>query len=84
MKTIIKKILKEVHKVSTDESVELYRDDDFILTIPLTHSASRKYGSDTKWCTTKRDCDKDFNKHIKLGVLGYIVIRNKEIKEIAK
>lgn len=81
MKTIIKKILKEAHKISTDESVELYRDDDFILTIPLTHSASRKYGSDTKWCTTKRDCDKDFIKHIKLGVLGYIVIRNKEIKE---
>ena len=66
MKTIIKKILKEVHKVSTDESVELYRDDDFILTIPLTHSASRKYGSDTKWCTTKRDCDKDFINHLKL------------------
>ena len=81
MKTIIKKILKEVHKVSSDESIELYRDNDFILTIPLTHNASRKYGSDTKWCTTKRDCDKDFVNHLKLGVLGYIVIRNKELKE---
>jgi hypothetical protein len=73
--------LTELHKVKKDEYVELYRDDDFILTIPLTHSASKKYGSDTKWCTTKRDCDIDFNKHIELGVLGYIVVRNNELKE---
>jgi hypothetical protein len=71
----------EAHKVEKDEYVELYRDKDFILTIPLTHDASKKYGSDTKWCTTKKDCDKDFKKHTELGVLGYIVVRDKELKE---
>ena len=73
--------INEAHKVDPSEYVELYRNDDFILTIPLTHSASKKYGSDAKWCTTKKDCDKDFKKHLELGVLGYVVIRNNELKE---
>ncbi len=73
--------INEAHKVDPSEYVELYRNDDFILTIPLTHSASKKYGSDAKWCTTKKDCDKDFKKHTELGVLGYVVIRNNELKE---
>jgi hypothetical protein len=73
--------ISEAHKVEKDEYVELYRDKDFILTIPLTHEASKKYGSDTKWCTTKKDCNKDFKKHTELGVLGYIVVRDKELKE---
>ena len=71
----------EAHKVDKDEYIELYKDKDFILTIPLTHEASKKYGSDTKWCTTKKDCNKDFKKHTELGVLGYIVVRDKELKE---
>lgn len=73
--------ITEVHKVEKDEYIELYRDGDFILTIPLTHTASKKYGSDTKWCTTKRDCDLDFKNHIRLGVLAYIVIRNNNLKQ---
>jgi hypothetical protein len=73
--------ITEAHKVDPNEYVELFRNDDFILTIPLTHSASKKYGSDAKWCTTKKDCDKDFKRHLELGVLGYIVIRNNELKE---
>ena len=81
MKMATKKDLIEAHKVSAGEFVELYRDDDFILTVPLTHNASRKYGSGTKWCTTKKECDQDFKNHIKLGVLGYIVIRNDELKQ---
>jgi len=74
-------VINEAHKVEKDEYVELYRDKDFILTIPLTHDASKKYGSDTKWCTTTKDCNKDFKKHTELGVLGYIVVRDKELKE---
>lgn len=73
--------IQETHKVEKDEYVELYRDKDFILTIPLTHRASKKYGSDTKWCTTKKECDKDFQKHLEMGVLGYIVVRDNELKE---
>ena len=73
-------IMTEKHKVSKDEYVELYRDNDFVLTIPLTHDASKKYGSDTKWCTTTRECDKKFNDHKKYGVLGYITVRDNELK----
>lgn len=73
--------IREAHKVDKNDYIELYRDKDFILTIPLTHEASKKYGSDTKWCTTKKDCDKDFRKHTEMGVLGYIVVRDNELKE---
>ena len=73
-------VMTEKHKVSKDEYVELYRDNDFVLTIPLTHDASKKYGSDTKWCTTTRECDKKFNDHKKYGVLGYITVRDNELK----
>lgn len=73
-------VITEKHKVSKDEYVELYRDNDFVLTIPLTHDASKKYGSDTKWCTTTRECDKKFNDHKKYGVLGYITVRDNELK----
>ncbi len=72
--------LKEKYKIPKDEFVELYRDNDFILTIPLTHEASKKYGSDTKWCTTTKECSKKFEDHTNLGVLGYITIRDKELK----
>jgi hypothetical protein len=74
-------VITEKHKVSKDEYVELYRDNDFVLTIPLTHDASKKYGSDTKWCTTTRECDKKFNDHKKYGVLGYITVRDNELKD---
>ncbi len=74
-------LFTEAHKVDEGEYVELYRDDNFILTIPLTHNASKKYGSDAKWCTTKKDCDKDFKRHLGLGVLGYIVVRNNDLKK---
>ena len=73
--------IREAHKVDKNDYIELYRDKEFILTIPLTHEASKKYGSDTKWCTTKKDCDKDFQKHTEMGVLGYIVVRDNELKE---
>ena len=76
-----KEKITEKHKLSKHEYVELYRDNDFVLTIPLTHEASKKYGSDTKWCTTTKECDKKFNDHKKYGVLGYITVRDNELKD---
>jgi hypothetical protein len=73
-------VITEKHKVSKDEYVELYRDDDFVLTVPLTHEASKKYGSDTKWCTTNKECSKKFEDHKKIGTLAYITVRDKELK----
>ena len=78
---INKRILVEKYKVARNEFIELYRDDDFVLVIPLTHEASKKYGSEAQWCTTKKECDKEFQDHIKIGVLGYIVIRNNDLKK---
>ena len=80
---INKKILIEKFKVGNDEYEKLYEDDNFLLVIPFTHEASCKYGAGTKWCTTGRD-DKGmewFEKHNRIGALGYLIIKNKELSD---
>ena len=80
---IDKKILIEKFKVGNDEYEKLYEDDNFLLVIPFTHEASCKYGAGTKWCTTGRD-DKGmewFEKHNRIGALGYLIIKNKELSD---
>jgi len=67
-------------KVKPNEYVELWRDSDFVLIVPLTHNASQKYGFGTKWCTSSKKSESDFIKHTELGLLAYIVIRNNELK----
>jgi hypothetical protein len=42
-------IVSEV-RVPRDERVELYKDDNIIVVVPLTHSALRKYATSCQWC----------------------------------
>lgn len=42
-------IVSEV-RVSRDERVELYKDDNIIVVVPLTHRALRKYANSCQWC----------------------------------
>jgi hypothetical protein len=42
-------IVSEV-RVPRDERVELYKDDNIIVVVPLTHSALRKYANSCQWC----------------------------------
>jgi hypothetical protein len=60
LKRIIKEeLLKEAKiKVGKDEYEKLFEDKTILALKPLTHKASCKYGSDTKWCVTMRDTDK--------------------------
>lgn len=37
-------------KVSKNEKIDIYRDNNYIVVEPLTHKASCKYGAFSKWC----------------------------------
>jgi hypothetical protein len=78
---INKEVIIEKFKVEPHEYIKLFENDDFLLVIPLTFEASCKYGAGTKWCTTSRDNDDMFKKHNRMGSLGYIVIKNKELQD---
>ena len=75
-----KKVLTEKFKIEPGEREKIYEDDNFLLVIPLTHAASCKYGANTKWCTSSSD-DTMFNKHNKMGSLGYLIIKDKDLQE---
>lgn len=49
MKDLIRKILKEI-RVPREERIEVYKDDDIIVVMPLTHRALQKYANKCQWC----------------------------------
>jgi hypothetical protein len=53
------------------EIVKVYEDDEWLLLRPLTYSSSKKYGSNTKWCTTQESNSEYFIKYSSKGVLIY-------------
>ena len=55
------------------EIVKIYEDDEWLLLRPLTYSASKKYGSNTKWCTTQESNSEYFIKYSSKGVLIYCI-----------
>jgi len=55
------------------DSFLIYEDGEWLLLRPLTHYASMKYGSNTKWCTTTENSPEYFHKYTKRGVLIYCI-----------
>lgn len=74
-----KRIINEKFKVSPDEYVKLFKNDNFELVVPLTFEASKKYGANAKWCTTSKCDDTMFNKHNQMGSLAYLIVKNPEL-----
>ena len=74
-----KRIINEKFKVSPDEYVKLFKNDNFELVVPLTFEASKKYGANAKWCTTTKCDDTMFNKHNNMGSLAYLIVKNPEL-----
>lgn len=56
-----------------NEIIKVYEDDEWLLLRPLTYLASKKYGSNTKWCTTSEGNSEYFIKYSSRGVLIYCV-----------
>ena len=51
----------------------VYEDDEWLLDRPLTYESSKKYGANTKWCTTQNDNPEYFLKYSSKGVLIYCI-----------
>ena len=49
---IVKKVINEGFKISKDERLILSDTENFLQVLPLTETASCKYGASTKWCVT--------------------------------
>lgn len=72
--------LVEKFKIDDGERIKLFETDDFLLVVPLTRTASCKYGAGTRWCTTKKD-DDQFERHFDMGSLAYLIVKNLDIQE---
>jgi hypothetical protein len=73
--------VNEAFDVDPNEYKKILQTKDFLLVVPFTHKASCKYGANTKWCTTKRHDDEDFEDHVSSGVLAYLIVRNPEYRD---
>lgn len=59
-------------KKELEKQVEvIFESDEWLLLKPLTFLASKKYGANTKWCTTTENNDSYFIKYASNGVLIY-------------
>lgn len=65
--------IKVENKSLENEVVKVFENDEWILIRPLTHYSSKKYGANTKWCTTMESNPEYFYKYSKRGVLIYCI-----------
>lgn len=56
-----------------NQIVKIYEDDEWVLVRPLTYTSSKKYGANTKWCTTSDSNPEYYFKYAKKGVLIYCI-----------
>ena len=71
--------LKECEKEMESQILRIFEDDEWLILRPLTFEASKKYGSNTKWCTTmERDSD-HFDRYGK-GILIYTLNKKTNLK----
>jgi len=72
LRQTIKKVLREV-RVPRSERVELYKDENIIVVVPLTHRALQKYATNCQWCINDDLTDwEDYHK----GKHAVIIQRN--------
>lgn len=65
--------LKKMSKVLENETKRVYEDDEWLIIRPLSFNSSKKYGANTKWCTTMLDNQSYFTKYAGEGVLIYTI-----------
>lgn len=71
---------KQIEKEMEKQVVKLYDDGDWLLIRPLTWESSKKYGSNTKWCTTSSGSESTFDSYITKGMLFYMLNRRTNLK----
>ncbi len=64
-----------IPKIKKDERIKLIDVPELLVVVPLTHSASKRYGHKTRWCTSTSS-DTQWNGNTKNAVLIYILMYN--------
>jgi hypothetical protein len=75
--------LKTITKEMESQVVTLYSSDEWLVIKPLTYESSKKYGSNTKWCTTSAQNPDYFFRYTKNGILVYCVNKKNGYKVAA-
>ena len=65
--------MKELNKELEGQIIKEYEDEKWVVLRPLTFSASAKYGSSTRWCTTYQKEKQYFEKYWRKGILVYFI-----------
>lgn len=65
--------IKETTKLLEGQVIKEFENDTWFVVRPLTHEASLKYGSGTKWCTSMKNEKNHFYKYWERGVLVYFI-----------
>lgn len=73
-----KKERKEKH---WNECEIVHEDNSYLIINPLTHSASKFFGLNTKWCTAAKDTPTHFNSYSGDGNLYYIIDKERSDKD---
>jgi hypothetical protein len=65
--------LKLIDKDIERQILKLYETSDWLVLRPLSWNSSRKYGANTKWCTSSENEPDYFYKYAKRGILIYAI-----------
>lgn len=65
----MKLMIRELEK----QTVNVFEDEEYLIVRPLTYLSSKKYGANTKWCTTSQNDYSYFRRYAKDGILLYIL-----------
>jgi hypothetical protein len=65
--------MKAEEKELESQVLKIREDSEWLILRPLTFNASKKYGANTKWCTTTEHNSEYYYKYAKKGVLIYCI-----------
>jgi hypothetical protein len=74
--------LKINEKLLETQIIRAFENDEWLVIRPLTYEASKKYGANTKWCTTSESDSAHFDRYSK-GVLVYCINKKINLKVAA-
>lgn len=65
--------LKSLDKDLEKQTIKLYETNEWLVIKPMSFLASKKYGSNTKWCTTQEHNPEHYLKYSRRGILIYCI-----------
>jgi hypothetical protein len=72
--------MKLIEKEMEKQVIKIHQDDEWVVVRPLTYESSKRYGSNTKWCTTHEREDSYFRKYAGTGILLYMINKKTGLK----